>query len=130
MAFPSRGRFKARGRTKRPEPGTMNGIEREYADMLDRRKRLGEVIAWVFEGLRVKLADNTHYTPDFYVLLADGSIELHEVKACNSDGSPRYEDDARVKIKVAAREWWWYRFRGAYRLPKKLGGAWKFEVFD
>jgi len=122
-------RFRARGRTKRREPGAMNGTESAYAAVLDARKRLGEIVDWSFEPEKLRLADKTFYSPDFRVLLADGSLEFHEVKACKSDGKPLFEDDARVKIKVAAEQHWMYRFVGAYRLPKKFGGGWKYEDF-
>jgi hypothetical protein len=45
--------------------------------------------------MKFRLADNTFYTPDFMVVMADGLLEAHEVKGF-------WEDDARVKIKVAA----------------------------
>lgn len=35
------------------------------------------------------------YTPDFFVMLASGALEAHEVKGF-------WQDDARVKIKCAA----------------------------
>jgi hypothetical protein len=44
----------------------------------------------------LRLADKTFYSPDFAVLTkADGTLEMHEVKGF-------WQDDARVKIKVAA----------------------------
>ena len=40
----------------------------------------GIVFSWRYEAVTLKLADKTTYTPDFLVVLVDGSIELHEVK--------------------------------------------------
>lgn len=75
--------------------GTLNKTEQAYADTL-RLRHLGGEIAWYkFEGVKLKLADNTTYTPDFAVMLASGELEMHEVKGF-------WRDDARVKIKVAA----------------------------
>ena len=89
-------------RLARPRPikrprliGEMNRTEREYSFILESRKRAGEIVDYRFEAITLKLANNTRYTPDFYVLFED-RIELHEVKG------GFWRDDARVKIKVAA----------------------------
>jgi hypothetical protein len=73
----------------------MNKTERRYADQLDAWQRDGAVVWWAFEAVKLKLAPNTHYTPDFLVLYNDGTVAFHEVKGF-------WRDDARVKIKVAA----------------------------
>ncbi|MHC1788288.1 DUF1064 domain-containing protein [Solidesulfovibrio sp.] len=57
----------------------------------------GEIAECVFEGKTFELAHRCSYTPDWWVTLADGGVECHEVK-----GSHVW-DDARVKLKVAAR---------------------------
>ena len=70
------------------------------------------------EAVKLRLADKTFYTPDFVVIRADGGIELHEVKG-------HWEDDARVKIKVAATQHPWFRF-----LAVKAGKTgWQYETF-
>ena len=79
-----------------PKPSPMNKTETRYATVLEARKRMGEVAEYWFEGLTLKLADDTRYTPDFFVLLANGICELHEVKGF-------MRGDALVKLKVAAR---------------------------
>lgn len=82
----------AHGTLKDPD---MNQTEARYAQLLDLRQKAGEVLWWRFEGVTLKLADDTRYTPDFVVMLADGSMECHETKGF-------WRDDALVKIKVAA----------------------------
>lgn len=82
----------ALGRLKQ---GEMNKTEKAYGALLEIRKIKGEVLWYRFEGLKFRLADATFYTPDFAVMLADGSLEAHEVKGF-------WVDDARVKIKVAS----------------------------
>jgi hypothetical protein len=104
----------ARGRLN---PGQMNKGERAYADMLELRKRAGEVAWYRYEGVKLRLADKTFYTPDFAVMLADGTIELHEVKGY-------WEDAAAVKIKVAA-EAYPFRFLSVRAKAKKDGGGWE-----
>jgi hypothetical protein len=107
----------------RLKAGAMNKTEAAYAQHLDLLKIAGEVLWWKFEGLKFRLADNTFYTPDFAVMVADGFIELHEVK-----GSPRiFQDDAKVKIKVASALYP-FRFYAVFPRAKGVGGGW--DVVD
>ena len=69
--------LQALGRLK---TGTMNKTEAAYAAMLDQRRHAGEVARFKFEGVKLRLADNTFYTPDFAIMLADDALEMHEVK--------------------------------------------------
>lgn len=101
--------------------GAMNKTEAAYAQTLEQRKAAGEVAWYKFEGLKFRLADNTFYTPDFAVQLADGALEAHEVKGC-------WQEDARAKIKIAA-DMYPLRFVAVQALPKKVGGGWKVEEF-
>ncbi len=78
------------------QPGEMNKTETKYARVLDERRAAGEVAAWWYESVTLKLAPSTHYRPDFLVMLADGSLEVHEVKG------GFVQEDAWIKTKVAA----------------------------
>ncbi|MBW3512907.1 DUF1064 domain-containing protein [Janthinobacterium sp. NKUCC06_STL] len=100
--------------------GAMNQTEAAYARTLELRKAAGEVAWYKFEGLKFRLADNTFYTPDFAVQLADGALEAHEVKGYMME-------DANVKIKIAA-DMYPLRFVAVQVLSKKAGG-WKVEEF-
>lgn len=102
-------------------PGTMNKLEAAYAAFLDTLVQCGDVVWYRFEGYKLRLADNTFYSPDFAVMRATGHLEMHEVKG-------RWEDDARVKIKVAAAQYP-HQFIAVQALPKKAGGGWKVESF-
>jgi len=95
-----------------------NKLETSYAGLLELRRRAGEILAWEFERLTLVLADGTRYTPDFLVVFSD-HFEIHETKGF-------WRDDARVKIKVAATIFPWFRFVGVER--KK--GAWHYEQFE
>ena len=108
----------ALGRLKR---GEMNATERDYGAELEQRRRAGEVLWYRFEGIKLRLADSTFYTPDFAVQLVDGTLECHEVKG-------HWQDDARVKIKVAA-EMYPLRFVAVRRIPKRDGGGFAVEEF-
>jgi hypothetical protein len=95
--------------------GQMNKTEARYAELLDARKARGEVAEWHYEALTLKLAHDTRYTPDFLVVLADGTIELHEVKGF-------WRDDAKVKAKVTATM---YPF--TVRVARLTRNAWQIE---
>lgn len=102
--------------------GTLDGrqankTERAYANLLELRRRAGEILWYKFEAIKFRLANNTYYTPDFVVLLANLEIEVHEVKGF-------WEEDARVKIKVAS-EMFPFRFFGVQLIDKQ----WKYEEF-
>jgi hypothetical protein len=99
------------------KPGRMNKLEESYSWELEKRRLAGQLLWYRFEGMKVRLADNTFYTPDFFVMLTDGSLEAHEVKGF-------WQDTARVKIKVAAEH---YPF--LFRAIKKVKGQWLEELF-
>ena len=101
--------------------GEMNKTEAAYAQELEMRKRVGEIEWWAFESIKLRLADRTFYTPDFAVVIAGGMC-FHEVKG-------HWEDDARVKIKVAAKLFPHFTFIALTKIPVKDGGGWKVEEF-
>lgn len=108
----TRARF-ALGRLK---AGTANQLEVQYALHLEERKRSGEVAWYKFEALKLRLADNTFYTPDYAVMLTSGELQCHEVKGF-------MQEDAAVKIKVAA-ETYPIRFLLIRKRAKRDGGGW------
>lgn len=112
----------AKGRSVRRKPGEMNQTEAAYADHLEALKLAGEIQDYWFDTVTLRLAKLTRYTPDFLVMLQDDSLECHEVKG------GFWEDDARVKIKVAA-EHLPFRFIAVKgkKLAKKNGGGWQWD---
>lgn len=111
--------WQALGRLK---VGQMNKTESAYANHLELLKRAGEIIWYKFEGVKLRLADNTFYSPDFAVMTKDCEMQMHEVKGAKGI----FTDDAKVKVKVAA-DMYPFRFVVAYPKPKKAG--WEFEEF-
>ena len=101
--------------------GAMNKTESAYDAHLALQQHAGAIVWRKFEGLKLRLADNTFYTPDFAVMAADGVMELHEVKGF-------WQDDARAKIKIAA-DMYPFRFRAVMVRKKKDGGGWAEEHF-
>ena len=98
----------------------MNRTERAYADLLETRRRAGDLAWYAFDRISLRLGDGCHYRPDFLVMLADGKLEVHEVKGF-------WRDDARVKIKVAAAQFP-FRFIAVQKRAKKHGGGWKINI--
>lgn len=108
----------ARGRMQAARGLRMNRTEQRFASEV----LVGDDIAsWHFAAIKLRLADKTHYTPDFVVWLRDGSIDVYEVK-----GSWRapHQEDSRVKLKVAAELFPQFAFFAA--TPRKAGG-WDIE---
>lgn len=101
--------------------GAMNKSEAAYDQHLWGLRHAGEVIWHKFEAIKLRLADNTFYTCDFCVLAKNGVLEMHEVKGF-------WQDDARVKIKVAA-SLYPFRFIAVTARAKKRGGGWDREEF-
>jgi hypothetical protein len=91
----------------------MNKTEAAYAVLLEQHRQAGKIKDWMFEAITLRLARRTSYTPDFYVVLPDGSREFHETKGF-------MRDDANVKLKVAANKFPSFTFR----LVRRKAGFW------
>ena len=108
-----------------------NKTEAAYEAHLNLRKITGEVVWFQFEGITFKLGPDCRYTPDFPVMLTDGTIEIHEVKGKEKRvkqsgevySAPRFEDDARAKIAVAAS-----MFPFVFKVVYKVDGNWMEKV--
>lgn len=97
----------------------MNSTERQYADLLEGRRLVGDILEWRYEPFNLRLADNTYYRPDFMVVTPE-CIEIHEVKG------GFWQDDSRAKWKIAGEQFPMFRFVAAVR--KK--GEWQIEVYS
>lgn len=96
-------------------------------------KQRGEILEYAFEPVKLRLAKGCFYTPDFMVLENDGTVTVYEVKDWRS-GSKKYplkklkgfwREDARIKLKVAARLFPMLRFVATTKDP---GLGWVYEV--
>lgn len=105
MAFQRRRRF-ARVRTPK---GEMNTNEQKYAEHLQRLKDGGTVLDYQFEKITFKLAPRTTLTVDFLVVRSDLTLEFHEVKGGKKTGKYHVEEDAWVKLKLAAAQFPWLK---------------------
>ena len=74
------------------EEDGMNKTERAYSLVLTRHP---DVHKWYFESVNLRVGvGKSWYRCDFFVIKADGKIEMHEVKGF-------WRDDALVKIRAA-----------------------------
>lgn len=108
--------FRARATKTSAGEHRRNKTEQAFWNLQLNRKRAGEILDCQWEPLNLRLADSTWYRPDCLVLESDGTLTVYEVKGF-------WRDDARVKIKTAARMFYYLAFVAVQR--KK--GEWKYE---
>jgi hypothetical protein len=101
--------------------GKMNGTETAYAQRLDALKHDGTIIDWKFHVLRVRLADNTYYEPDFIVMTADRELQIHECKGSFTT------DKGQIKVKLCAEVLPWFR---VFKCSKQKDGSWIIQEFN
>ena len=100
----------------------MNRTEAAYDRHLEALQHAGEILWRKFEGVKLRLADNTFLTVDFAVMRNDGVLEMHDVKGAKAI----YEEDAKVKMKVAACQYP-FVFKVAYPRRGAQGSQWLVE---
>jgi hypothetical protein len=101
---------------------TMNKTEGRRAVELNALLRAGDIQSWAYEAITLKLAEDCRYTPDFFVVETSGRIRFEETKGF-------WRDDARVKIKVAAKQFPMFSFVALTARKARDGGGWKTEEF-
>lgn len=119
------------------ERAAMNKTEAAFARWLQEQQLAGQITRWRFEPMKLRLAKNTFYTPDFisYQLgetfipeFADipsyraWQIVIYEVKGY-------WQDDARVKFKMAVELFPEFNFV-VVELSKEKGQQFKFTPGD
>jgi len=104
----------------------MNKAEAAFAHHLEILRRTDLIKWWAFEPMKLRLAPDTTYKVDFMVLDQNDMLVCYEVKAWwKTIPGPHWEDDARVKIKMAAKLYP-FDFRGVSQKPD---GEWHVEHF-
>jgi hypothetical protein len=101
--------------------GKMNKTEAAYAQILAARKHDGTILDWKFHAIRVRLADNTFYEPDFLVLSASGQIEIHETKGSFTTQA------GQTKVKLCAEVLPWFR---VFKCSRQKNGEWIIHEFN
>ena len=103
-------------KAKAPRKRGMNKWESEYAQELEVARQTGQILWWAYEPIRLRLADNTGYTPDFCELFPSGLLRFVEIKGF-------LRDDANVKFKMAA-ELYPFDFVMLRKQKAKDGAGW------
>lgn len=128
----SGGRPPKSGVKMRLPPAEGNKLEQVFGLRLFSMRQRGEIRQFAYEPVKLRLAKGCFYTPDFMVVENDGTITVYEVKDWRS-GSKKHplkklkgfwREDARIKLKVAARLFPMLRFMAATKDP---GLGWVFE---
>ena len=92
-------------RPKAPKVAGPNKTEQRFWDAMSLR-----LLQVAYEPITLKLGADCRYTPDFGYPV-EGPTRFYEVKGTSKKtGKPRVEDDALVKIKVAAKMFPAYKF--------------------
>lgn len=105
--------------------GVMNRAETKWAEELEAQKLGGVIADWWYEPLTLRLShpdsgQPAKLTPDFLVLMTDGTTYLDDVKGSGPD-----DNASMVRMKAAAELYPLWRFRIVKRQTKKQGGGWK-----
>ena len=99
----------------------MNKTEMAWSNELEIGKRAGEIVHWGFETVKLRLAPSAWYTPDFFVVLPSGGIEIHETKGFMREA-------ARVRLLTAASLYPWFVFKLVKKGKGKRGPRWVVDV--
>jgi hypothetical protein len=94
----------------------LNKTEAAYLDYL---RASGKYDCILVQAITLKLGDGCRYTPDMFTIDKEGAGVFHEVKGF-------WRDDARVKIKTAARKFSFCKFVAIQRQKKD----WIFEAIN
>jgi len=112
-------RFKILAKGLRRKRGEMNKTETEYSEILENDP---DVHQWWFEPMSVRLSHPPEgqpatYSPDFLVLMVDGTTFIDDVKAAFRDRA------GDVRVKAAAELFPLWRWRMVIKQRKKDGGG-------
>lgn len=108
---------------QRPKPGVMNKPEAAYLDYLH---HVNGILAAHYEAVTLQLPGGFHFRPDFLVLDEQGRVEFHDVKVMWSNGRLNVTDDAKLKMRLAAATFPYFRFAYAWQEPRSR--VWRVET--
>lgn len=95
-------------------------LELQFAGYLDILEKAGKIDEWRYHPIRVRLASNCTYEPDFGVWDEDMALTLYEVKGSWKAKNAR---DSRTRLIIAASMFQWWQWEAVTR----DGGMWRFE---
>ena len=111
--------LQALGRLKK---GERNKTEAAYEAHLETLLRAGDVAWFRFNAIKLDLAEGLSLRPDFFVMQADGRLEVHDTKGSLAI----FTDDAKAKMKMA-RSIYPFPFFVCFPRRVKDGGGWIVE---
>jgi len=97
----------------------VNKTEEQYAWMLEVEKREGLILSYGFEAITIRLTEphpgvtRVSYTPDFFIVLQDGTVRIDEVKG------PFIREDSDLKFKMAAERFPYFQWRMIQRTKRE-----------
>ena len=98
-------------------PQYRSKLESDYGELLQGRLLAGEILAWWYEDLTLRIGFDCRLTIDFFVQNMDRTLEAHEVKG------PHKWEDSIVKLRAAAD-----KFPLIFRLvTRSKEGEWRIE---
>jgi hypothetical protein len=100
----------------------MNKLEGAYAQRLELERIAGLWQWWAYEAIKLRLANGAWYKPDFALIDAGGHFVIHETKG-------HWREAARVRIKVAAELFPFFKFVAVTRQLQRDGGAWVYTQY-
>ena len=117
-----RHRGKAHFKTVKNDLG-QNRLEACYDNYLAMLKRAGKILDYRFEPFTLRLTYKTitNYKPDFLVINLDEYMEIHETKGY-------MEEDAWIKLKLAADLYPWFTFYLVRAASKKHGQVANWDI--
>lgn len=99
-------------------PRYRSQLEAHYAQYLTWREQAGEVTRWYYEPFSLNIAEGCRFTPDFLVILPDGTQRIDETKGYMREA-------ARVRLRVAARLYPHWNF---YLVTRTKEGLWQMTL--
>lgn len=90
-----------------------NSSQRTYSDdrWLEMLIADPSVVKVYFRSVKLRLSDNSFYTPDFMVIHTDGSVEFHGT-----------QEDSKIRLKMAAATHHWAIFKFV-NVKNRRGGS-------
>lgn len=111
------GQLAMRAKGRQRQPGQMNPLERDFERHLQMLLATDQIAWYGFDVIKLRLADNTFLSVDFFVMQTSGELHAIDVKG------GLIEEDARVKMRVVASAFPIPLFY-AQRKKKAEGGGW------
>lgn len=97
----------------KPRRVGLNQTEERYRQLLELRKRTGEIQEYFVQAITLKIGTDCRYIPDFLILENDGSLTFIEIKGfMHAVGA--------AKFRVAQEMFWWADFK----LVRRIKGQW------